>query len=99
MPTTADLYAKGPTRVQFMDKDPLGWREFHRQLAEGSALGHALTLRCVQQTRPSIFDLGAALAKLAGPTIIMTSDEDDPSLSPATFMTRRIPNAGPVREP
>src|SRR5437773_919084 len=76
MPKTADLYAKGPTRVQFMDKDPLGWREFQRQLAEGSALGHALTLRGVQQTRPSIFDLGAALEKLEVPTLIMTGDED-----------------------
>src|SRR3989442_4043700 len=47
-------------RSQFMDKDPLGWRELQRQLAEGSALGHALTLRGVQQTRPSIFDLGAS---------------------------------------
>src|SRR3989442_875382 len=94
MPKTADLYAKGPTRVQFMDKDPLGWREFQRQLAEGSALGHALTLRGVQQTRPSIFDLGAALEKLDVPTLIMTGDEDDPCLEPAIFMKRKIPTAG-----
>src|SRR2546430_660326 len=99
MPKTADLYAKGPTRVQFMDKDPLGWREFHRQLAEGSALGHALTLRGVQQTRPSIFDLGAALEKLEVPTLIMAGDEDDPCLEPAIFMKRKIPTAAPVVSP
>ncbi len=96
MAKTADLYAMGPTRVQFMDKDPLGWREFQRQLAEGSALGHALTLRGVQQTRPSIFDLGAALEKLEVPTLIMTGDEDDPCLEPAIFMKRKIPTAGLV---
>ena len=96
MPKTADLYAMGPTRVQFLDKDPLGWREFQRQLAEGSALGHALTLRGVQQTRPSIFDLGAALEKLEVPTLIMTGDEDDPCLEPAIFMKRKIPTAGLV---
>jgi pimeloyl-ACP methyl ester carboxylesterase len=96
MAKTADLYAKGPTRVQFMDKDPVGWREFHGALAEGSALGHALTLRGVQQTRPSIFDLGPRLERLEVPTLIMTGDEDDPCLEPAIFMKRTIPTAGLV---
>jgi len=40
MARIADVYAHGPMRVQFEDKDPLGWREFHAQLAGGSALGH-----------------------------------------------------------
>src|SRR5258707_10339177 len=48
MVKTAEMYSKGPTRVQFMDKDPFGWREFHAQLAEGSAKGHAFTQRGVQ---------------------------------------------------
>src|SRR5213078_3627611 len=61
MAKTADIYARGPTRVKLMDKDPMGWREFHTRLAEGSARGHVLTLRGVQQTRPSIFDLGDRL--------------------------------------
>src|SRR5437899_11676445 len=43
MAKTADVYAKGPTRVQLMDKDPHSWREFDRQLAEGSASGLTLT--------------------------------------------------------
>ncbi len=96
MAKTADLYAKGPTRVQFMDKDPLGWREFQKQLEEGSARGHALTLRGVQKTRPSIFDLGPQLEKLEVPTLIVTGDEDDPCLEPAIFMKRKIPTAGLV---
>jgi pimeloyl-ACP methyl ester carboxylesterase len=96
MASTADLYAKGPTRVQFMDKDPTGWREFRAQLVEGSARGHALTLRGVQKTRPSIFDLGPRLEKLEVPTLIMTGDEDDPCLEPAIFMKRTIPTAALV---
>jgi pimeloyl-ACP methyl ester carboxylesterase len=96
MVKTAEMYSKGPTRVQFMDKDPFGWREFHAQLAEGSARGHALTQRGVQMMRPSILDLGPQLEKLDVPTLIMTGDEDDPCLEPAIFMKRKIPTAGLV---
>ena len=94
MAKTADFYAKGPTRVQLMDKDPHSWREFHRQLAEGSARGHALTQRGVQLRRPSIMDLGERMEKLEVPTLIMTGDEDDPCLEPAIFMKRKIPTSG-----
>src|SRR6058998_3635487 len=96
MERTAAMYSRGPTRVQFMDKDPFGWREFHAQLVEGSARGHALTQRGVQMRRPSILDLGPALEKLEVPTLIMTGDEDDPCLEPAIFMKRKIPTAGLV---
>jgi pimeloyl-ACP methyl ester carboxylesterase len=96
MVKTAEMYSKGPTRVQFMDKDPFGWREFHAQLAEGSAKGHALTQRGVQMQRPSILDLGPQLEKLDVPTLIMTGDEDDPCLEPGIFMKRKIPTSGLV---
>jgi len=96
MAKTAEMYSRGPTRVQFMDKDPFGWREFHAQLAEGSAKGHALTQRGVQMLRPSILDLGSQLEKLDVPTLIMTGDEDDPCLEPGIFMKRKIPTAGLV---
>src|SRR5207249_11551174 len=69
MAKTAEMYSRGPTRVQFMDKDPFGWREFHAQLAAGSAKGHALTQRGVQMRRPSILDLGPQLEKLDVPKI------------------------------
>src|SRR5262245_36228594 len=51
MAPVADVYSRGPTRVQFIDKDPRGWQEFHAQLSAGSAEGHARTLRGVQLTR------------------------------------------------
>ncbi|MGH7279538.1 MAG: alpha/beta fold hydrolase [Candidatus Rokuibacteriota bacterium] len=96
MAKAAEIYAKGPTRVQFMDKDPVGWREFYEQLKDGSAAGHALTLRGVQMTRPSVFDMGTQLETLEVPTLIVTGDEDDPCLEPAVFLKRKIPAAGLV---
>ncbi len=51
MATLADVYCQGPTRVQFRDKDPKGWQEFHDQFAAQSALGHGLTMRGVQLTQ------------------------------------------------
>lgn len=96
MAKVAEIYARGPTRVQLMDKDPTGWREFSEQLAAGSAEGHALTMRGVQMKRPSIFELEAALERLEVPALIMTGDEDDPCLEPAIFMKKKIRSAGLV---
>ena len=96
MAKVADFYAKGPTRVQFIDKDPEGWREFYDLFAQGSAKGHALTLRGVQMTRPSVFELEKDLEKLDVPTLVVTGDEDEPCLEPGLFMKRKIPTAGLV---
>ena len=96
MAPIADVYARGPMRVQFEDKDPVGWREFHVQLAGGSALGHALTLRGVQMTRPSIFELEKELEGLDRPTLIVTGDEDEPCLEPGLFLKRKIRTSGLV---
>ena len=64
MAVLADVYCQGPTRVQFRDKDPKGWQEFHDQFAPQSAIGHGLTMRGVQLTRPSIYELESALERL-----------------------------------
>ena len=96
MAKVAALYARGPTRVQFIDKDPGGWQEFHDKLAAGSAEGHALTMRGVQMKRPSVFELEAEMRKLEVPTLIVTGDEDDPCLEPAIFMKRAIRSSGLV---
>ena len=90
MAKVAEFYTKGPTRVQFMDKDPHGWKEFYDQFAAQSAKGHALTMRGVQMSRPSVYELEAGLEKLEVPTLIVTGDEDDPCLEPAIFMKRKI---------
>jgi pimeloyl-ACP methyl ester carboxylesterase len=99
MAVVAEFYARGPTRVQFLDKDPRGWQEFHDRLAAGSARGHACTLRGVQMSRPSIYELGERLERLEVPTLIVTGDEDEPCLEPSVFMKRKIPTAGLVVVP
>jgi pimeloyl-ACP methyl ester carboxylesterase len=96
MATLADVYCQGPTRVQFRDKDPRGWQEFHDQFAAQSALGHGLTMRGVQLTRPSVYELEAQLERLTVPTLIVTGDEDEPCLETGIFLKRKIATAGLV---
>ncbi len=89
-------YAQGPTRVQFQNKDPRGWREFAAQLAEHSSEGAALTQRGVQKRRPSLYDLVDKMKAITAPTLIMTGDEDWPCLEPGILMKRTIPTAALV---
>mgnify|MGYP001195782552 CR=1 FL=1 len=96
MAKTAERYALGPTRVQYQNKDPRGWREFAEHLAEHSAKGSANTMRGVQAERPSLYDLVDDMAKLAVPTLIISGDEDEPCLEPSLLMKRLIPSAGLV---
>ena len=96
MATLADVYCQGPTRVQFRDKDPKGWQEFHDQFAAQSAIGHGLTMRGVQLTRPSVYELEAELERLTVPTLIVTGDEDEPCLEPGIFLKRKIRTSGLV---
>lgn len=99
MGTGADFYARGPTRVQFIDKDPRGWQEFYDQFAASSAIGHAQTMRGVQRMRPSVPQLEPQMRQLTVPTLIMTGDEDEPCLEPGLVMKRAIPAAALVVMP
>ena len=94
MQQVAAIYAMGPARVQFRDKDPQGWEQFCDLLTQQSAQGHALTMRRVQMMRESIYELGDRMARLTVPTLIVTGDEDEPCLEPALYMKRTIPTAG-----
>jgi pimeloyl-ACP methyl ester carboxylesterase len=99
MPKAAIGYALGPSRVQFQNKDPRGWREFADQLAQHSARGAALTMRGVQKRRPSLFDLVDRMKAMTIPTLVMTGDEDWPCLEPALLMKRTIMSAALVVMP
>ena len=99
MAKAAEGYALGPTRVQFQNKDPRGWKEFADQLAEHSTQGSARTMRGVQARRPSLFDLVDQMKTITAPTLIMTGDEDWPCLEPALLMKRTIPTAALVVMP
>lgn len=89
----AAKYAYGPTRVQFENKDPRGFDEFKRQLAEHSAVGARNTQLGVQGERPSLYDLVEQMKALTVPTLILTGDEDWPCLQPALLMKQTIPTA------
>ncbi|MFG1465424.1 alpha/beta hydrolase [Xanthobacter sp. DSM 24535] len=93
MPAFAEKYAYGPTRVQFENKDPRGFAEFKRMLAEHSALGAANTQLGVQRERPSLYTLVEEMKQLAVPTLILTGDEDWPCLLPGLLMKQHIPAA------
>ena len=89
----AEKYAYGPTRVQFENKDPRGFAQFKKELAEHSALGSANTQVGVQGQRPSLYDLLDKMRAITIPTLILTGDEDWPCLAPSLMLKREIPSA------
>jgi len=80
--------------VQYRGKDPRGWAEFKRRFAEGSAKGHALTMRGVQSRRVPLFERKAELASIPVPMLVIAGDEDDSTLDLAVFLKRTIPRCG-----
>lgn len=93
MEAFAAKYAFGPTRVQFENKDPRGFAEFRRMLAEHSPVGARNTQLGVQRERPSLYDLVDEMRRLTVPTLILTGDEDWPCLTPGILMKQTIPSA------
>ena len=89
----AEAYGLGPTRVQFQNKDPRGWKEFLEQLKEHSTEGATATLRGVQARRPSLYDLVDKMKTITAPALVMTGDEDWPCLEPGILMKQTIPTA------
>ena len=67
MEEAGGAYALGPTRVQFQNSDPRGWAEFREQLIEHSPVGSANTLRGVQASRPSLYDLVEEMRRITAP--------------------------------
>ncbi len=94
MAAFAEVYAYGPTRVQFENKDSRGFAQFKAMLAEHSAKGAANTQLGVQRERPSIFELEDKLAACRVPMLVVTGDEDWPCLLPGVFIKRTCPTAG-----
>jgi pimeloyl-ACP methyl ester carboxylesterase len=94
----AKVYQVNPARVQLQNKDPRGYREFWARFAQGSAMGHANTLRGLQARRPGIYQLEAALRRMKVPTHLVVGDEDEGALAPAVFVKRvchRMPRGAP----
>ena len=92
----AKSYGLGPSRVPFLLKDPRGFAEFSRQLAEHDARGSANTSRGFQGARPSLYDFESEIKKLATPALIVVGDEDDRCIEPSLFLKRTIAASGLV---
>ena len=90
----AALYADGPTRQAHKHKDPRGYAEFARMLAEHSALGQALTMSMLQARRPTLWDMEADLQRFSVPLLVIVGDEDDSCLEGSLFLKRTAPTAG-----
>jgi pimeloyl-ACP methyl ester carboxylesterase len=90
----AASYARAPMRHTFQAKDPRGFAEFERQLAEHSGVGASLTMLNVQLKRPTLLDLKSQLAEFVPPLLIIVGDEDHPCLAGSLFLKRTVPGAG-----
>lgn len=94
MPAFAASYGRGPARVPFLRKDPLGWRAFHDRLAAHSARGSALIFGNVQLKRPTVYDLRERLEASNVPLLVVAGDEDEPCLMPSLFIKHHARGAG-----
>jgi 3-oxoadipate enol-lactonase len=92
----AETYGLGPSRVPFLLKDPRGFAEFSKHLAEHDARGSANTSRGFQGVRPSLYDFADGIRKLATPALIVVGDEDERCIEPSLFLKDTLPASGLV---
>ena len=89
----AAKYADAPMRQAYKHKDPRGWAEFARMLAEHSAEGHAHTMLNLQLKRPTLWEMEAELSTFSVPLLVIVGDEDDLCLDGSVFLKRTAPTA------
>jgi pimeloyl-ACP methyl ester carboxylesterase len=87
----AAKYADAPMRQAFKNKDPRGWAEFARMLAEHSAEGHAHTMLNLQLKRPTLWEMEDELKTFSVPLLVIVGDEDDLCLDGSVFLKRTAP--------
>lgn len=92
--SAAAKYADAPMRQAQKNKDPRGYAEFARMLAEHSARGHAQTMFNLQLKRPTLWEMEAALKKFSVPLLVILGDEDEPCIDGSVFLKRAVPTAG-----
>lgn len=91
--SAAAKYADAPMRQAHKNKDPRGWSEFARMLAEHSAIGHAHTMFGVQLKRPTLWEMQAELQRFIPSLLVIVGDEDEPCLEGSFFLKRTAPTA------
>lgn len=92
--TAAAKYADAPIRQAQKNKDPRGWTEFARMLAEHSAEGHAQIMFNLQFKRPTLWEMEDRLKKFSVPLLVVLGDEDGPCIDGSVFLKRTVPTAG-----
>jgi len=90
----AATYADAPMRQTHKHKDPRGWAEFARMLAEHSAVGHAHTMLNLQLKRPTLWEMEQDLKAFNLPLLVIVGDEDHPCLDGSLFLKRTVATAG-----
>lgn len=99
MKAMAELYCTSSARNTYRYKDPRGWAEFKQQFAEGSAEGHAMTMRGVQGGRVPFFDRTEELKKIAEPMLVVIGDEDDSTHGLAVHLKQHVARSGVLELP
>ena len=92
----ADTYGRGATRSAWERKDPRGFAEFRRMLAEHDPRGSANTMLGYQARRPSLYELKDRIAAVEVPALVVNGDEDDPCLEPGLMLRRTMKRCGHV---
>jgi pimeloyl-ACP methyl ester carboxylesterase len=92
--SAAVKYADAPMRQAHKNKDPRGYAEFARMLAEHSAEGHAQTMFNLQLKRPTLWEMEAALKKYSVPLLVIVGDEDEPCIEGSIYLKRTVPTSG-----
>jgi pimeloyl-ACP methyl ester carboxylesterase len=92
--SAAAKYADAPMRQAQKNKDPRGYAEFARMLAEHSAEGHAQTMFNLQLKRPTLWEMETDLRKFSVPLLIIVGDEDEPCIDGSVYLKRTAPTAG-----
>ena len=90
----AATYGHGPTRVQYLNKDPRGFAEYAAQLAQHSAAGSANTMEGYQGRRPSLYELTPRIAAIDVPLLVVSGDEDESCLESSLLIKRAVAKAG-----
>jgi pimeloyl-ACP methyl ester carboxylesterase len=90
----ARLSADSAYRHALKVKDPRGFEQWRRELAEHDAIGLANTIAGVQATRPTMPRLASRLSLSTVPVLLVVGDEDDPCLEANLDAKRRSPQAG-----
>jgi len=90
----AAKYADAPMRQAQKNKDPRGYAEFARMLADHSAEGHAQTMLNLQLKRPTLWEMESELKSFSVALLIIVGDEDEPCIDGSVFLKRIVSTAG-----